>query len=247
LSGAQSLTIVMPVYNEAGVIERVVSDFYEEIVRKTGAEFTIAEDGSTDGTKEILRKISAKFPIELHLGRERKGYARAAKDALRTANSQFVFFSDSDGQYAPSDFWPLWDQRLAADLVIGRKIYRAEGIHRIILSRGFHAVARVLFGVKLHDIDCGFRLIRRTLLLSILNDVERLEYSFWGEFTIRAVATRAKIVEVPIGQRPRAEGETRIYSLKELPMIIAKQLVGLLRLRLDLNRSNSPPALHDLT
>lgn len=239
MSRTQSLTIVMPVYNEAAGIEKVVSDFYEQIAHKTGAEFSVVEDGSNDGTKEILRQISCRLPIKICLGLDRKGYARAAKDALRTANSQFVFFSDSDGQYSPSDFWPLWDQRLAADLVIGRKIYRPEPIHRIVLSRGFHAVARILFGVNLEDIDCGFRLIRRTLLVAILDDVERLEYSFWGEFTIRAVATHARIVEVPIRQHPRADGKTRIYSPKKLPMIIAKQLVGLLRLRVELYRSKS--------
>jgi glycosyltransferase involved in cell wall biosynthesis len=239
LESTEPLTIVMPVYNEAADIERVVSNFYEEIVRKTGAEFTIAEDGSTDGTKEILQKLSAKFPIELYLGPERKGYARAAKDVLRRANSPFVFFSDSDGQYGPSDFWRLWDQRLGADLVIGRKTNRAEATYRLILSKGFHAVTRILFGVKLHDIDCGFRLVRRSLLLSILDDVERLEYSFWGEFTIRALASQARIVEVPIRQRPRTEGDTRIYMPKKIPMIIAKQLVGLFRLWLDLNRSRS--------
>jgi glycosyltransferase involved in cell wall biosynthesis len=229
----------MPVYNEATGIEKVVSAFYDEIVRKTGADFTIAEDGSTDGTKEILQKISTKFPIQVYLGSERKGYARATKDALKRASSPYVFFSDSDGQYLPSDFWPLWNQRLVADLVIGRKLNRAEGIHRLILSRGFHAITRILFGVKLHDIDCGFRLVRRTLLMSILDDVERLEYSFWGEFTIRALALSARIVEVPIRQRPRAEGDTRIYVPKKLPMIVAKQLLGLFRLRLEIKRSRS--------
>jgi len=239
LTTTQSLTIIMPVYNEATGIEKVVSAFYDEIVKKTGAELTIAEDGSTDGTKEILQKISAKFPMELYLGAERKGYARATKDALKRASSPYVFFSDSDGQYMPSDFWSLWDQRFVADLVIGRKLNRAEGMHRLILSRGFHAITRILFGVKLHDIDCGFRLVRRTLLLSILDDVERLEYSFWGEFTIRALASHARIVEVPIQQRARAEGATRIYLPKKIPTIVAKQLLGLFRLKLDLFHSRS--------
>jgi glycosyltransferase involved in cell wall biosynthesis len=239
LSRMQSLTIIMPVHNEAEGIEKVVSAFYDEIVRKTGAEFAIAEDGSTDGTKQILQKMSTKLPIELYLGLERKGYSRAAKDALRRASSPYVFFSDSDGQYRPSDFWSLWDQRFVADLVIGRKVNRAEGMHRLILSRGFHTVTRILFGVKLHDIDCGFRLVSRKLLLSILDDVENLEYSFWGEFTIRALASKARIVEMPIQQRPRTEGESRIYTPRKLPMIVAKQLIGLIRLKLDLYRSRS--------
>ena len=237
MSSPEALTLIMPVYNEATCIEKIISEFYDEIVRKTGAEFTIAEDGSTDGTKEILQKISTKLPIALYLGSERKGYARAAKDALKRANSPYVFFSDSDGQYIPSDFWSLWDHRFEADLVIGRKIRRAEGIHRIILSKGFHTLTRMLFGVKLHDIDCGFRLVRRTLLLAILDKVEELEYSFWGEFTIRALASKARIVEVPIRQSRRVQGDTRIYLPKKLPEIVAKQLLGLFRLKRELRGS----------
>jgi glycosyltransferase involved in cell wall biosynthesis len=237
LSSPEGLTLIMPVYNEATGIEKIISEFYDEIVKKTGAEFTIAEDGSTDGTKEILQKLSTKLPIALHLGSERKGYARAAKDALKRANSPYVFFSDSDGQYIPSDFWSLWGHRFEADLVIGRKIRRAEGIHRIILSKGFHALTRILFGVKLHDIDCGFRLVRRTLLLAILDKVEELEYSFWGEFTIRALASKARIIEVPISQSPRVEGDTRIYLPKKLPKIVVKQLLGLFRLKRELDSS----------
>lgn len=237
MSSLEALTLIMPVYNEATGIEKIISEFYDEVVRNTGAEFTIAEDGSTDGTKEILQKISTKLPIELYLGSERKGYARAAKDALKRANSPYVFFSDSDGQYIPSDFWSLWDHRFEADMVIGRKIQRAEGIHRIILSKGFHMLTRMLFGVKLHDIDCGFRLVKRTLLIAILDKVEELEYSFWGEFTIRALASKARIVEVPIHQSRRVEGETRIYLPKKLPKIVVKQLLGLFRLKRELDTS----------
>jgi glycosyltransferase involved in cell wall biosynthesis len=239
LTASPSLTIVMPVYNEAAGIGRVVSTFYEEIVQKTGAEFTIGEDGSTDGTKEILQRISSNLPIVLYLGSERKGYARAAKDILRKANSPFVFFSDSDGQYAPADFWSLWDERQAADLIIGRKVSRADGMHRIILSKAFHAISRALFGVKLHDMDCGFRLVRRSLLLSILDAVDVLEYSFWAEFTIRANAVGARILEAPIRQLPRTEGESRIYTWKKLPLIVTRQLIGLLQLKLELIARNN--------
>lgn len=229
------LSIVMPVHNEAAGIERVVSAFYEEIVQKTGAEFIIAEDGSTDGTKEVLQSISAKFPIRLTLGRTRKGYAMAAKDALRQASSTYVLFSDSDGQYLPSDFWSIWNKKDDADVVIGRKVNRAEGVHRLILSKGFHFLARALFGVRLRDIDSGFRLVKRTVLLSVLNSVEKLEYSFWGEFTIRAYSSNAKIVEVPIRHYARAEGGTRIYGFRKLPIIVSKEFLGLVRLRRELS------------
>lgn len=232
----RELSIVMPVYNEVDGIEQVVSSFYDEIVRKTNAEFIVAEDGSKDGTREKLFDLSRKIPLTLFSDKKRKGYATAAKDALKRASSEYVLFSDSDGQYQPSDFWRIWAQKDNADMIIGIKTSRAEGAHRLFLSRGFHFFARVLFGAKLRDIDSGFRLVRRSILLSILDRVDKLEYSFWGEFTLRAHENRLKIVEVPIHHSRREHGKTRIYGIGKLPLIVLKEIWGLLQLKLEFLR-----------
>ncbi len=226
----------MPVYNEVDGIEGVVSSFYDEIVRKTNAEFIVAEDGSRDGTKEKLLDLSRKIPMKLYSHNQRKGYATAAKEALKKASTEYVLFSDSDGQYRPSDFWRIWAQKDNADMIIGVKTSRAEGPHRLVLSRGFHFFARALFGAKLRDIDSGFRLVRRSVLVSILDTVDKLEYSFWGEFTLRAHERRAKIVEVPIHHNRREHGKTRIYGVSKLPVIVLKQIWGLLQLKLEFLR-----------
>ena len=78
-----SLSIVLPVYNEAGTIERVLRDLHAKIAAKLAdVEFIVAEDGSSDGTKEVLQRLAPELKLRLVTGRERKGYTRAVKDAL---------------------------------------------------------------------------------------------------------------------------------------------------------------------
>ncbi len=170
------------------------------------------------------------MPISLFSTAVRKGYTKGVGDALKKCNAPWVFFSDSDGQYLPSNFWQLWENREDYDMIIGRKLHRSEGIHRTILSKGFHGIANNLFGLKLHDADCGFRLIRKSLIDSILDDVNSLEYSFWAELTIRASLRGFKILEVPITHISRENGSTRIYQPSKIPLIVVKQLKGLLEL-----------------
>jgi glycosyltransferase involved in cell wall biosynthesis len=230
------IDVVLPVFNEAGSIRRVILDFYNEIVQKLPSRLIVAEDGSVDGTKEILLALKNEVPISLFCGLKRKGYAKGVADALRKCEEEWVFFSDSDGQYFPSDFWQLWENRDSFDMIIGRKLYRSEGIHRTILANGFHTFANTLFGLKLHDADCGFRLIRKEVIDSVLDEVKFLKYSFWAEFTIRTCLKGFKISEVPITHSIRANGNTQIYTPSKLPLIILKQLKGLLDLYGDTSR-----------
>jgi dolichol-phosphate mannosyltransferase len=222
--------VVLPAYNEAEAIRGVILAFYSEIACKLPSKLIVAEDGSVDGTREILVELSKEVPISLFCDSQRKGYARGVGDALKKCGEDWVFFSDSDGQYFPSDFWQLWENRNGYDMIIGRKLYRSEGIHRTVLSKGFHGVANNLFGLNLHDSDCGFRLIRKELIDSIVHDVKFLKYSFWSEFTIMSCLKGFKIREVPIHHSIRASGNTRIFSPSKIPFIVLKQLKGLAEL-----------------
>jgi glycosyltransferase involved in cell wall biosynthesis len=207
-----------------------VTGYFEEIVTKIPSRLIVAEDGSADGTPDILSSLTKRIPFSLFSERTRKGYAKAAVDALKKCKQDWVFFTDSDGQYSPSDFWRLWEKRHEYDMIVGRKIHRDEGLHRIVLSKGFHVLVNSLFGLSLRDADCGFRLIRKTLLHSVLDETRLLKYSFWAEFTIRAHLKGFNICEVPISHANRADGGTRIYTPSQLPLIVLRQIRGLAKL-----------------
>lgn len=228
------ISVLLPAYNEAKTISDVVKAYYQEICERLPAELIVAEDGSTDGTREILLSLNnngLQLIVKSHP--HRKGYAKGVSDALRKCNRDWVFFSDSDGQYSPDDFWNLWKYRKDYDMIIGHKVNRREGIHRIILSKGFHKIVNNSFGLNLHDSDCGFRLIRREVIKSVVDDVKYLKYSFWAEFTIRAFLKGFKVREVPINHSSRTFGNTQIYKASRIPEIILSQLTGLISLYAD--------------
>ena len=230
------VSVVLPAYNEAETIRGVVIDYFEEIAKKVPSKLIVAEDGSLDQTPEILTSLANEIPLSLLLDRKRKGYAKGVADALKSCKEEWVFFSDSDGQYSPSDFWRLWENRYGHDMIIGRKIRRSEGIHRTILSKGFHGLFNNLFGLDLHDADCGFRLIRRDVVQSVVDATRLLNYSFWAEFTIRACLKGFTVHEVPISHDSRSNGGSRIYASSKIPLIVLKQLIGLANLFVDVRK-----------
>jgi len=244
--GPSSLTVLLPVYNEASSIEAVLREVHQSIVQPRHALLRVCEDGSTDGSRAVLEGLSHTLPIELVTSPQRKGYAGGVRDGLRGVTSEAVFFIDSDGQYDPADFWKLWNARDSYDMVIGRKYERQEKFYRSVLSRGFHVLVKAFTGVPLQDMDCGFRLIRRPVILATLPEVRSLKYSFWAEFSIVAYRKGFRILEVPIGHRPSLRGSTSIYSWNRIPRILVHQVIGLLSLARRLNQAGpearpSPP------
>ena len=233
------LSVIMPVHNEAASIKGIILDYFETIVCKLNSNLIIAEDGSTDGTREILFSLKNDIPLNLFSDLRRKGYAKGVEDALKKCDGEWIFFSDSDGQYLSSDFWRLWNKRDGYDLIIGRKLKRSEGLHRSILAQGFHIIANNLFSLDLHDSDCGFRLIRRDLANLMDTKVKFLEYSYWAEYTIRASPKGFSVYEVPINHATRTHGKTQIYKPSKIPIIILKELKGLADLFIELRRKSN--------
>ena len=233
---SDALTTLLPVYNEAGSIASTLREFHDTVIRRWGGTFLVCEDGSTDETPLVLSRLAQELNLTVHSGPLRKGYAGAVRNGLELADSPLVFFTDSDGQYDPNDFDSLWSAIGGCDMVIGRKVRRQERFYRSLLSRGFHILAKAFTGVQLQDMDCGFRLIRRDVIDSVLPEVESLKYSFWAEFSMIAVRKGFRVVEVPVSHRTRVNGGSSIYTWNRLPIILLLQVLGLIRLARRLNR-----------
>ena len=107
VSKLNTVSVVMPVYNEADIIEKSIRSYYNELKGKIEFEMIIAEDGSTDGTKKILRKLENELKIRVYLDDKRKGVLRAFKEALRYPKYDWIFLVDSDYQFDPKNFWKL--------------------------------------------------------------------------------------------------------------------------------------------
>src|SRR5512137_474896 len=99
------ISLIFPVYNEALIIEDTVRNYFDELDGQVPFELIVAEDGSTDDTKTVVRRLGRTLPIRVYTSDTRKGYLDAVKDALTLAEHDWIFLVDSDYQFAAIDFW----------------------------------------------------------------------------------------------------------------------------------------------
>jgi len=241
----EKVSLVLPVHNEADNIESVIRSFYKEIGSKIPLQIIVAEDGSTDGTKEILTKLSQEIPMTLLTEKARLGYMGGLKRGLEEAVGEYVLFCDSDGQHFPSDFWKMYNAKEGYDMVDGWRIGRADTAFRRVMSQTFQQITRVLFGLKnLRDITSPYRLVRTDVAKKAASQAKYMRESFWTEFTIRAMKGGARVKEVAVKHRPRFNGKTVVYKPSKIPEIVYNQLRGMLRVLSELRRNPaaSPPS-----
>ncbi len=204
--------ILTLVHNEAEVIGTVIADFYDKILsRLPRSKLLVIEDGSTDGTKEVLAGLKEKYPFQLFMETGKQGYTPALRKAfeLSRGRSRYIFFSDSDGQHDQDDFWKLHQKIGEADLVIGVKAHRKDSFFRNIISHWMNRmVIPPLFGVRLHDINCGFRLMRTEVLNSLLEESWFFPDCIFTELTLRAIRGGFRVAEVPVHHYQRRFGSS---------------------------------------
>ena len=162
----------MPVCNEADVIEDVVEEWVSEVLTHlpAGSELLFDEAASTDGTRENLQRLTAKYPfISVECRDKKDGFANAAKRLYGRARCPWVFFTDSDGQYVARDFWKLAKNiENGHDLIRGAKIGRKDPPIRRLASAIFNKIIQFLFNIDYLDFNSAFFLIRKEALHDIL-------------------------------------------------------------------------------
>lgn len=233
------LSVVLPVHNEAPIIGKVVQDFYREIVSKfRNSELVVAEDGSTDGTREILLSLSGRLPkMRLMPGGKKKGYLAASRDALLASRGRLVLFSDSDGQHDPHDFWRLHSAMgEATGVVNGARLERHDPPHRRLFSCVHNSMVSFLFGMPRLDFNSGFKLMRREVIDGVVGDIRFLKYGFSTELVIRAAKKGFDISEVQIShmRRGHMQGRDAQFAPLKLPGAIKSEILGLLELKREL-------------
>ncbi len=232
----EPVSVILIAYNEAEIIEKEVEVFYREVVEKLpGSELIVAEDGSSDGTSEILRKLAERLPIRLIQGRERKGYKQALFDALEIARHVWILFSDTGVKFYPHNFWELEKLRDRADLIIGVKKNRSDQYYRRIITKVFNFLIRIYFKVEVSDIDSGFRVFRREIGLKVAQGQLLFNDLINSEMTLRMLALGARLAEIPVAYRLR-QGKSRGLPLNRIPGVIIRTLVSLPALKKECER-----------
>jgi glycosyltransferase involved in cell wall biosynthesis len=227
------LDLVMPVHNEGGAIERTLREWYAELSPAVDLRFVIAEDGSRDNTKDVLRKLAKELPMHLDIAEQRRGYAGGMLAGLSASTTPYVLTSDSDGQSDPKDFWRLWAKREDYDLIVGWRVNRIDPLSRLLMSKCFKFYHKVLFGTRLHDPSCNVMLLKRSVVESLIPKLGELVEGFQWELVARAIQGGLKIGELGLNHRARASGRSVVYAPACVPGIAWRNGVGLLRVWLD--------------
>jgi glycosyltransferase involved in cell wall biosynthesis len=223
------LQIVMPVHNEAAVIGSTVKEWHDELSSRVKLQFIVTEDGSKDGTQEVLRKLATQYPMLLDMSNKRRGYTGAMIAGMRISTAPYVLAVDADGQFDPKDFWKFWEKREASPMSIGWRLVRADVLARKVMSKAFKVLHRGLFGAKLHDASCGYVLMQRVAMEKLLPELGLVPEGFWLEVTARAGRRGVRVEEVPINHRSRTAGTTVVYKPWRVPGIAWRNASGLLR------------------
>jgi glycosyltransferase involved in cell wall biosynthesis len=225
------LSIFFPAYNDSGTIASMVIRAVQVASAITSDyEVIVVNDGSTDATPDILNELARTYEHVRVVHHDRnRGYGGALQTGFRSATKELIFYTDGDAQYDPAELAVLWPHLTPdADLVNGYKISRSDPRHRILIGRFYHHVVCLLFGLRLRDVDCDFRLMRRAIF-------ERIELSKTSgviclEMMKKVQDAGFRIVEVPVHHYHRAFGRSQFFNFRR----IAKTGIDVMRLWLAL-------------
>lgn len=224
------LEVLLPIHNEAASIADTLAEIYQAIAPLTTMRFIISEDGSSDGTPQVLEQLATLYPMKLLSEPVYKGYSRAVLDGLQLADAPYILCLDADGQYDPADFARFWQQRYQADLLIGWRVNRQDTPLRKFLSGLFKTYYQLLFSVTIHDPSCPFVLMPGQLAKQMLPRLGTLRQGFWWEFIAWAWEHGYSMIELPVTHRLRVAGQTQVYRWHKLPGICWTHVTGLARI-----------------
>ena len=227
------VSVIFPVYNERDSIEIVLVEWKNALdAMHITHKLIVCEDGSKDGTKELLKKITPKYDLLLNSKESRRGYGGAVIDGILAADSNFILCVDSDGQCDAKDFGKFWEKRNMADVLIGWRVKRADAAQRKLFSLLFKGVHKILFRAKIHDSSCPFVLFKKDTVLPFLNYLTFLREGFWWGFVGMCMKKTLSLYEIPVNHRQRLVGDTQVYKLNKVPLIALRNLTGLIKLKL---------------
>ncbi len=230
-----SLSVFFPAYNDALSLPSLVSAAFSVLDRCVDEyEVIVINDGSRDDTGEALAALQRKYGPRLRVvtHETNRGYGGALRSGFEAATLDFVFYTDGDGQYDVGELpMLLAAARPRIGLVNGYKLKRSDPWHRIVIGRVYNALARTLFRIRIRDIDCDFRLIRRDLLADI--GLTSTSGTVCVELVRKLELTGCGVAEVGVRHFPRLYGRSQFFRVRSLFSTFSQLLRLYLRLVLE--------------
>ena len=230
--GISSISVFFPAYNDAPSLPKLVAETFVAAERLTeDFEVIVVNDGSEDDTNTMLAELGVQFGPRLKVVRHaiNQGYGAAVRSGFSAASKEYVFYTDADGQYDVTELPKLVEAlKPGVGLVNGYKVSRCDVFYRIWIGNIYLWTVKRLFRLKIRDVDCDFRLVKRSFLSGITLD--STSGTVCVELARKLQDTGCEIVEVPVKHLPRLYGRSQFFR----PMNLVRSLwqLGVLYVRL---------------
>jgi glycosyltransferase involved in cell wall biosynthesis len=229
MNNISGLSVFFPAYNDGGTIPsmvltaqiaaRAITDNYEIIV---------VNDGSQDHTAIVLAELEKQIPqLRVIHHPQNKGYGAALRTGFASATKEWIFYTDGDAQYNPLEMRVLVEAlREDVDVVNGYKISRNDPFIRILVGGIYNFGVKLAFGIRIKDVDCDYRLMRRSIFSTI--ELESSTGSICVEMIKKIQDAGFRFAEVPVSHYHRQYGHSQFFNWRRL-LRTARHLLSLWR------------------
>jgi glycosyltransferase involved in cell wall biosynthesis len=222
-----SITAFFPCYGDAGTIASMVVLAERTLARLTDDwEIVVVNDASPDHAAEVLAELVERYPrLRVVTHPSNRGYGGALLSGFQSATKELVFYTDGDAQYDPRELERLVGAlRDDVEVVNGYKLFRGDGPVRAIVGRVYHTLVSRAFDLRIRDVDCDFRLIRRAALEGV--GLESTSGTICVELIKKLQDGGARFAEVGVNHYDRPFGSSQFFR----PGRVARTLVQLAQL-----------------